>query len=367
MRIKKKHTNKHQHKLIVLISTLTYINLTFEKYTQRDILYYFNGNLKRNGQKEVKLKTLQNYLYKLEKTLKITMNYYKHLGKNFGTEIYYKLRYSKKECHYRINKYFKNKKEERFESRVNTYYKKNCIKNGSVEKWECSYNIYNNKKEEEKNNESKQSIEELQIKKYAKKCKFKSNGFLSILNLKINKDDKIKLLKTFKKTEAYFESIVKTKKNQSKLEIKKKKLTEILKGIQLKFENEGYNSKYLKIQIQKVYEQYENKPHFIIESHKYNDLNKAIEKLKKSVKFIQNNTEKKDKNIRNNIFSILIEQLKHKAKIEVLIPIIKEYLNEQDKLEYSQVFNNHYYHELLELVENEKYYLKLEKYKKIVT
>ncbi|WP_234928190.1 plasmid maintenance protein, partial [Borreliella valaisiana] len=49
--------NKHQHKLIVLISTLKYINSKYQKYTQSNILYYFNKNLKRNGQNPIKLKT----------------------------------------------------------------------------------------------------------------------------------------------------------------------------------------------------------------------------------------------------------------------------------------------------------------------
>ncbi|WP_331712189.1 plasmid maintenance protein [Borrelia miyamotoi] len=91
MRSIKKTTNKYQNKLIVLISTLNYMNTTFEQYTQRDILHYFNGNMKRNGQKETKLKTLQSYLYKLEKEFKVTINYHRHLGINMGTEIYYAL------------------------------------------------------------------------------------------------------------------------------------------------------------------------------------------------------------------------------------------------------------------------------------
>ncbi|WP_419255482.1 plasmid maintenance protein, partial [Borreliella afzelii] len=45
-----KYHNKLQHKLIVLISTLDYINTKYKKYTQKTILYYFNENLKRNGQ-----------------------------------------------------------------------------------------------------------------------------------------------------------------------------------------------------------------------------------------------------------------------------------------------------------------------------
>ncbi|ACN55541.1 hypothetical protein BBUWI9123_I0003 (plasmid) [Borreliella burgdorferi WI91-23] len=39
--------NKVQHKLIVLISTICYLNKTHKKYTQKTILYYFNENLKK--------------------------------------------------------------------------------------------------------------------------------------------------------------------------------------------------------------------------------------------------------------------------------------------------------------------------------
>lgn len=41
---------------------------------------------------------MQKYLYKLAKELKVTNNYYKNLVVNSGTEIYYKLNYSKKYC-----------------------------------------------------------------------------------------------------------------------------------------------------------------------------------------------------------------------------------------------------------------------------
>ncbi|MBB6208389.1 hypothetical protein HNQ06_000948 [Borrelia lanei] len=39
--------NKVQYKLIVLISTLYYLNNKNQKYTQKNILYYFNENLKK--------------------------------------------------------------------------------------------------------------------------------------------------------------------------------------------------------------------------------------------------------------------------------------------------------------------------------
>ncbi|MDK7384278.1 plasmid maintenance protein, partial [Borreliella burgdorferi] len=41
--------NKHQHKLISLASTLDFLNKKDKKYTQQNILYCFNENLKRNG------------------------------------------------------------------------------------------------------------------------------------------------------------------------------------------------------------------------------------------------------------------------------------------------------------------------------
>ncbi|AHH05855.1 plasmid maintenance protein (plasmid) [Borrelia miyamotoi] len=366
MRNTKKTKNKHQQNLVTLISTLNYLNTTFEQYTQSDILHYFNGNMKRNGQKPIKLKTLQNYLYKLEKIFKITKNYHRHLGVNMGTEIYYSLKYTKKECYRIINKHFRDKKKNRYKNRVNDYLKKIYVKNGSVEKWECSYNIYNNKKEEEKN---KKSVEKLQVEKYAKKCNFKSKEFYSILDLKIDKDNKIELLKIFKRTENYFESKNdgKANTNQSKSEVKKRELIRILNETKYKLENEGYNKEQLKTQIQKVYELYKHKPHFIIENNKYNDLKKIIEKLKKSVEHAKKNTREDAQNIRNNIFSILLEQLKHKVGIQVLIPILKDYLNKQDKLTYNKVLNNYYYYELLGLVKNKKNYLRLGECEKIVT
>ncbi len=105
----KKTTMNFQHNLIVLISTLNFINLNFKKYTQKNILYLLNKNLERNKQKLIKLKTLQNYLYILEKKFKVTLNYCKHLGKNSGSETYYKLKYEKEKCYLIINTYFKEK------------------------------------------------------------------------------------------------------------------------------------------------------------------------------------------------------------------------------------------------------------------
>ncbi|UPA19173.1 plasmid maintenance protein [Borrelia puertoricensis] len=240
-----KKFNKHQHKLIVLISTLNYMNLNLKKYTQSNILYYFNNNLKRNGQKIIKIKTLQSYLYKLEKELQITINYYKHLGKNYGTEIYYQLKYPKNKCYHKINLYFKIKREKKFNERVHKYL---CSKNINEEKWECISNIYNN-----------------------------------IYNMKT----KEKLNKTHK------------------------------------------NHKY--------------KTNKLSTNKKYKDQNKTI----KSIKGLNKNT--KD-NIRNNIFSILLEQLKQKADTKTLVPILKHYLDKTNNLNYDKIINNQYYYDLLEIL-----------------
>ncbi|AHH13152.1 Hypothetical protein BHO_0129700 (plasmid) [Borrelia hermsii YBT] len=363
----KKPTNKHQHKLIVLISTLNYMNLKFKKYTQSNILYYFNNNMKKNGQKPAKLKTLQSYLYKLDKELKVTINYHRHLGVNMGTEIHYELKYSKKECYRIINKLFREKKEERHKKRFNAYLEKTCIKNRNVEKWEC-YNNRSNKKEDR----NAKSIEKLQAKKYAQKCNFKSNAFYSILNLQIEKDAMIEVFKVLKKTENFLEKSIYKRPNgiksrRNKLKSKQQKLSKILDETKISLRNEGYNSKQLETQIKNVYEQYKHKPHFIIENNKYVDLKKIIEKLKKSVEHIKATTKKYDKDIRNNVFSILLDQLRHKVDTSVLAPILKGYLGRQDKLEYNKVFDNHYYYEFLELVKDNKDYLKSREFEKITS
>ncbi|AMR76123.1 plasmid maintenance protein [Borrelia hermsii] len=354
----KKFTNKYQHKLIVLISTLNYMNLKLKKYTQNDILYYFNNNMKKNDQNPIKLKTLQSYLYKLKKEFQVTINYHRHLGVNMGTEIHYELKYSKKECYCIINKQFREKKEERHKKRVNVYLEKTCIKNSSVEKWECSYNIYNNKEEKKDIKE----IEKLQVKKYIRKCNFKSDILYSILDLELEKNATIKVCKIIKRTENFIENSIYKRINGIKSNrSKQRELSKILNETRIRLENEGHNGKQLETQIQEVYEQYKNKPHFIIENNKYNDLKKIIGKLKKTVEYTNRNAKENERDVRNNVFSILLEQLRHKVDKSILVSILKGYLNKQDKLTYSKALNNYYYHELLELINNNLDYLKPEK------
>ncbi|WP_215539803.1 plasmid maintenance protein [Borreliella bavariensis] len=346
--------NKHQHKLIVLISTLNYINKKYKKYTQKNILYYFNKNLKRNGLAPVKLKTLQNYLYELEKKFKVTTNYHKHLGVNCGTEIYYKLNYPKQECHFKINKFFEEKKQSRFEKRVKIGLKEKFTKNRSVDFKECLSNKNNNIKEERN-----KKIEKFQIIKYANKCNFKNKEIIPIiLNLDISKNEKIKILKTVKRIEIKLTKSKNIHLNKSCFKEKQKQLKEILENIKKELEKKGYNAKQLEINIQKIYENYKNKPHFIIEGQKYNDLSKIKLKLEKSIELKKKPPQKNYEHIKINIFNILIERLENVKEIEVLKPIIKDYLNSKKKLEYNKVFDTYYY-ELLEIVEKGKISLML--------
>ncbi|ETZ17745.1 hypothetical protein BDCR2A_01336 [Borrelia duttonii CR2A] len=356
MRSKKKPINKYQHKLIVLISTLNYINSTFKQYNQNKILYYFNNNLSNNGQKKATLKTLQSYLYKLEKEFKVTSNYYRHLGENCGTEIHYKLRFSKKICHYKINKHFRNKKEERFQQRTNSYYQKIYTNNGSVEKWECNNNKNNKKKKKEL---EKIERENTQLENYIKKCKFKDDKYLSILNLETTKEIKIKKLIELKKEENRRE---REQNKSKKLVEKQKELEKILGETKEGLKKEGYNEKQLETEIQKAYKKYKDKPHFIVESSKYEDLRQIVKRMKKTVECKKKGQKEDHKQIRNNIFSILIDQLKNKVEVKVLAPMLRNYLSKQVDLKYSQVFNNHYYYEILEMVEG-KEHLRIEEYK----
>ncbi len=345
-------SNKLQHKLIVLVSTLDYINRKDQKYTQSNIFYYFNENLKRNGQTTIKLKTLQNYLYKLGKELNITNNYHRHLGVNCGTEIYYKLKYPKKECHFKINQYFKEKKNFRFKCRLNNYLKNKSTKERDVNLEECFNNNNNNIKER-----IKVQIEKYQIKNYFNKCRFfskTSKKIFPILNLKISKDDLIQILKIFKRVEL---DLTKSKKfhiNQVSLKEKQNKLKKILNDLQKQFKKSGYDTKQLEINIKEIYENYKLKPHFIIENQKYKDLSKIQYKLEKLIKTKKENFKKDYNQIKINIFNILIDRLKEEEEIEVLKPIIKTYLNSENKLEYNKVFNNTYYYDLLEIIKKQK-------------
>lgn len=154
------------------------------------------------------------------------------------------------------------------------------------------------------------------------------------MNLELEKNAIIEILKAFKKTEDFFTKDMYKKKisatpKTNRLKNKQQKLKKILNETKINLESEGYNNTQLKIQIQNVYEKYKYKPHFIVENYKYNDLEKVIEKLKKSVKLIKETTKDNENNIKNNMFSILLDQLKNKADMSVLIPTLKDYLRKK--------------------------------------
>ncbi|MDK7384187.1 hypothetical protein MYX35_07015, partial [Borreliella burgdorferi] len=65
------------------------------------------------------------------------------------------------------------------------------------------------------------------------------------------------------------------------------------------------------------------------------------------------NSQQNYQNLKENIFNILIEQLKKETNIEILKPIVKEYLNNQKKIEYNKVFGT-YRLELLEIIKKRK-------------
>ncbi len=140
--------------------------------------------------------------------------------------------------------------------------------------------------------------------------------------------------------------------NKSCFKEKQNKLKEILENTKKQLEKKGYNAEQLETEFKKIYENYKNKPHFIIEHQKYNDLRKITFKLEKSIELKKENSQKNYENIKTNIFNIIIEQLKEKANIEFLKPIIKTYLNSKKKLEYNKVFDTYCY-KLLEIIQNE--------------
>ncbi|ETZ17023.1 hypothetical protein BDCR2A_02065, partial [Borrelia duttonii CR2A] len=249
------------------------------------------------------------------------------------------------------------------QQRANSYHQQTCTnngslkKNGSVEKWECNNNNNNNNKYKEK-----KEREKAQLERYINKCKFKDDRYLSILNLETTKEDKIEKLIELKKEEN------RRKKEQNKISKSVKKQNELEKALRQtkeELKQEGYDEKQLETEIQKAYEKYKDKPHFIVESSKYGDLGQIVKRIKKTIKCKKKGKKEDHRHIRNNIFSILIDQLKNKVEVKVLAPMLKNYLDKQVDLKYSQVFNNHYYYEILEMVGG-KENLRIEEYEKIV-
>ncbi|WP_024653058.1 plasmid maintenance protein, partial [Borrelia persica] len=147
--------------------------------------------------------------------------------------------------------------------------------------------------------------------------------------------------------------------------LRREEMDKILENAMLKLEKQGYDKSELKIRMSEISEKYKEKPHFIIENKKYPDLKKAIGKLKKTVPQVKDEEAEK-KNLEINIFSILVDQFSRKVDRAILFPILREYLSKQETLDYKKTFNNHYYNEIFEIIE-EKGYLKIRESEKIVT
>ncbi|WKC79385.1 plasmid maintenance protein [Borreliella tanukii] len=382
----KKATKNFQHNLIVLISTLNFINLNLKKYTQKNILYFLNKNLERNKQKPIKLKTLQNYLYILEKKFKVTLNYCKHLGKNSGSETHYKLKYEKEKCYLIINTYFKEKINNKINEFVQRIKKFNQI-NGSV-KWECinnTNNIYKYKEYRNIHKNFKKTKNNEILKKYLSKCNFKTEIPALIMDLETTNKIKIYHLRNLKhiendlreidpkniekhlsiaikenvnnpgylckffKNNGYRKLINKIKEQDKKHKNKTEILRKILKEKIKELENEQYKKEDLEKFFNKTYEIYKMKPHFIIEYKKYPDLDKLVKRAKTETAKIQDEMIKL-KSIKNNIFSILLEQLRHKVDNDKLIPTLKKFIENEPDLKYSKVFDNSYYNNLIKIV-----------------
>ncbi len=351
-----KSKNKYQHKLIVLISTLDYLNKNLKIYTQKDILYYLNSNYKRNGQAPIKIKTLQNYLYKLGKELKLTINYYKHLGKNLGTKIYYKLKYTKYDCYKKINNHFKDKK---IINHINLLTKDTEKKNNKInsndKKGECIYNIVT--KDKRRNSE----IEDFQISSYISKCNFKIKIFPYLSKLNVTKEDKIKIIKTIKYIEndllKEFNGKNYKRKFSTNTENKQIKLKKVLNNLKLEFENAGYNKLQIEYHIENIFNKYKNKAHFIIENEKYEDLNQIIKKLKNKIEINKNENKEEIQTIKRNSFSILFEQFKNKTNNTDLTNILKTYLKELNDISYKDIFiGGKHFEKISELIKNVKLY-----------
>ncbi|ETZ17512.1 ErpA protein (erpA) [Borrelia duttonii CR2A] len=96
--------------------------------------------------------------------------------------------------------------------------------------------------------------------------------------------------------------------------------------------NKGYNNYQFKIHIKNTIKT-QNKPHFIIENDQYDNSRNIMNKLKKSAQCNKKNTQ-------NNTFIILFPQLKEKVKINIFIRSLKDFLNKQERLEYTKNSNN---------------------------
>ncbi|UGQ17903.1 plasmid maintenance protein [Borrelia sp. RT1S] len=211
-------SSKKQTNLIILVSTLDFVNNKHKQYTQKYLYHCFAQSQKRFSKKAVSQETFRKYLYTLAK-LEITDNYCHRKGKQKGSEIRYTLLHKKTECHKIINDYFQKEKEKSFSKKFDAYNKKFSGKNTYV-KYQCFNNKNNNignienrkanfasKHSRESftniaNKEIENANKETRYEKYANKCEFMSFNILNLIS-KLDTTDKNKInhLKNYKRIE----------------------------------------------------------------------------------------------------------------------------------------------------------------------
>ncbi|WP_327785769.1 plasmid maintenance protein [Borreliella garinii] len=144
-----------------------------------------------------------------------------------------------------------------------------------------------------------------------------------IINLNLKKETTIKLFKLISKEKYYFKKENRYKL-QNSLQRKRKDLILMLRETLINLINEGYEKERLEIQIQKTYQKYKSKSHFILEGNKYKDFSQIINKIKNNIK--KDDVQKHKENIKNNM---ILDQLHNKINKINLKYKIKEYLNKQ--------------------------------------
>lgn len=185
-----------------------------------------------------------------------------------------------------------------------------------------------------------------EIKKHERDLEVLPSKDLALIGIELEKG-KIGCVKNFLEKNGYLNQKLKIK--SSKQENKIYKLKEILSTKETELKKQNYDEAVLKEKISKIYETYKKKPHFIIEQDKYEDLDRLIRRIKINTKICKK-SESNANDIKNNIFSILLEQLRHKVDIGILIPALKKLVNTKDELRYSKVVDNTYYYELLKMI-----------------
>ncbi|WP_161555035.1 plasmid maintenance protein [Borrelia turcica] len=212
-------SNRKQTNLIILVSTLDFVNNRHKQYTQKYLYHCFTLSQKRFNKKVISQEAFRKYLYTLAK-LEITDNYCHRKGKQKGSDIRYTLLHDKTECHKMINNHFKKEKENKFSKKFDAYCKsknKRLAKKNTYDKNQCINNKNNNIRNIEKRRthslskssresftkkETEHTNEKRRYEKYANKCEFVSLNILNLISkLDTTDRNKINHLKNYKRIE----------------------------------------------------------------------------------------------------------------------------------------------------------------------